>query len=64
MDVNRFTKEDYKALKREVEKLYQEMMLLHADRRRDAVYANARRRYMEKKSLMQQVLEAHPNFLD
>ncbi|MBS0286657.1 MAG: hypothetical protein JSR17_05135 [Proteobacteria bacterium] len=60
--MNNISKEDYLQLKKEVTELYNAMMQMHAQKRRDAVYANARAAYMEKRNLLLAVLEAHPEY--
>lgn len=52
----------YARLKSEVNELYEKMMDMHAAKRRDAVYANARKAYMEKSHELQRFIENHPKF--
>lgn len=54
--------EEYIRLKKEVDTLYDAMMALHAKKARGFEYANARADYMAKKNLLQEVLEAHPEY--
>jgi ABC-type transporter lipoprotein component MlaA len=61
-DINNISLEQYLQLKKQVDNLYNNMMELHALRKRDANYANARSAYMEKRNILQQVLEAHPEY--
>lgn len=58
------TFKEYMQLATEVETLYEAMMKLHYEKVRDAAYANARAAYMEKRNLLQQVAQAHPEYLD
>lgn len=52
----------YARLKSEVNELYEKMMDMHTARRRDAVYANLRKAYMEKSHELQRFIENHPKF--
>jgi hypothetical protein len=52
----------YLHLKKQVNELYEIMMEMHAQKRRDAIYANARAAYMEKKNLLQQAMELYPEY--
>lgn len=54
--------EAYLALKNEVNDLYEKMMKMHFENRRDSAYANARAAYMEKKNLLQQAQSLHPEY--
>lgn len=56
------TLEQYQALKKEVNRLYEVMMDMHQQKKRDAIYANARSAYMEKKNLLQQAMEKYPEY--
>lgn len=52
----------YIRLTSEVNELYEKMMDMHAEKRRDVVYANARKAYMEKSYELQRFIENHPKF--
>lgn len=61
-NIEKMSIEQYVQLKKEVQVLYNTMMQMHADKRRDALYANARTAYMEKRNLLLEVLAAHPEY--
>lgn len=56
------TFEEYLSLKKEVLELYDVMMTMHTEKRRDSTYANARAAYMEKNNRLQQAREIHPHY--